>query len=135
MDEALRLESPFQKFHRTVAVDTVLGGVHLPAGAKVLVFLGAANRDPRKWGENADDFDLNRNASGHVAFGMGLHQCVGQPIARLEMEIVLQQLLQRVAPSSRTAAGADPAQRAPRVRVLTGANHGGVALMGTTLHP
>jgi cytochrome P450 len=97
VDEALRLESPFQKFHRTVAVDTVLGGVRLPAGAKVLVFLGAANRDPRKWGENADDFDLNRNASGHVAFGMGLHQCVGQPIARLEMEIVLQQLLQRVA--------------------------------------
>jgi cytochrome P450 len=71
--------------------------VQLPAGAKVLVFLGAANRDPRKWGDNADEFDLDRNASGHVAFGMGLHQCVGQPIARLEMEIVLQQLLQRVA--------------------------------------
>ncbi|MDR7083298.1 cytochrome P450 [Arthrobacter ginsengisoli] len=88
------MESPFQKCHRTVALDTVLGGVHLPA--KVLVFLGAANRDPRKWGDNADDFDLNRNASGHVAFGMGLHQCDGQPTARLEMEIVLQQLLQRV---------------------------------------
>lgn len=97
VDEALRLESPFQKFHRTVAVDTVLGGVHLPAGAKVLVFLGAANRDRRKWGENADEFDIERNASGHVAFGMGLHQCVGQPIARLEMEIVLQQLAERVA--------------------------------------
>lgn len=96
VDEALRLESPFQKFHRTVAVDTVLGGVHLAAGSKVLVFLGAANRDPRKWGDNADEFDLDRNASGHVAFGMGLHQCVGQPIARLEMEIVLQQLLKRV---------------------------------------
>ncbi|MCQ9165921.1 MULTISPECIES: cytochrome P450 [unclassified Arthrobacter] len=97
VDESLRLESPFQKFHRTVAVDTVLGGVHLPAGAKVLVFLGAANRDPRKWGDNADEFDLDRNASGHVAFGMGLHQCVGQPIARLEMEIILQQLAERVA--------------------------------------
>jgi cytochrome P450 len=97
VDEALRVESPFQKFHRTVAVDTELGGVKIPAGAKVLVFIGAANRDPRKWGDNADEFDLDRSASGHVAFGMGLHQCVGQPIARLEMEIILQQLLERVA--------------------------------------
>lgn len=96
VDEALRLESPFQKFHRTVSVDTVLGGVKLEAGTKVLVFLGAANRDPRKWGEDADSFSLDRSSSGHVAFGMGLHQCVGQPIARLEMEIVLQQLLERV---------------------------------------
>jgi len=96
IDEALRLESPFQKFHRTVSVDTELGGVHLPAGTKVLVFLGAANRDPNKWGPDADEFSFDRSSSGHVAFGMGLHQCVGQPIARLEMEIVLQQLLQRV---------------------------------------
>lgn len=97
IDEALRVESPFQKFHRTVAVETELGGVRIPAGAKVLVFVGAANRDPRHWGDNADEFDLDRNASGHMAFGMGLHQCVGQPIARLEMEIILQQLLERVA--------------------------------------
>lgn len=96
IDEALRLESPFQKYHRTVTVDTVLGGVHLPAGAKVLVFIGAANRDPRRWGDDADEFKLDRNSSGHLAFGMGLHQCVGQPIARLEIEIVLQQLLERV---------------------------------------
>lgn len=96
IDEALRLESPFQKFHRTVSVDTELGGVHLPAGTKVLVFLGAANRDPNKWGPDADKFSFDRSSSGHVAFGMGLHQCVGQPIARLEMEIVLQQLLERV---------------------------------------
>ncbi|NKX52633.1 cytochrome P450, partial [Arthrobacter deserti] len=83
--------------HRTVAMDTVLGGVKISAGAKVLVFIGAANRDPRKWGDNADEFDLDRSASGHLAFGMGLHQCVGQPIARLEMEIILQQLLEREA--------------------------------------
>ncbi|MFB0833662.1 cytochrome P450 [Arthrobacter halodurans] len=97
VDEALRLESPFQKFHRTVAVDTTLGGVRIPAGSKVLVFIGAANRDPRKWGDDADTFSFERSSSGHVAFGMGLHQCVGQPIARLEMEIVLQELLRRVA--------------------------------------
>lgn len=97
VDEALRLESPFQKFHRTTSVDTTLGGVRIPAGSKVLVFIGAANRDPRKWGDDADDFSFERSSSGHVAFGMGLHQCVGQPIARLEMEIVLQELLARIA--------------------------------------
>lgn len=96
IDESMRLESPFQKFHRTVTVDTVLGGVHIPAGSKVLLFIGAANRDPRRWGDDADEFRLDRNSSGHLAFGMGLHQCVGQPIARLEIEIVLQQLLERV---------------------------------------
>lgn len=95
IDEALRLESPFQKFHRTVATDTVLGNVHIPAGAKVLVFIGAANRDPQKWGDDAAEFSLDRSSSGHVAFGMGLHQCVGQPIARLEMEIVLQEMLKK----------------------------------------
>ncbi|MFJ2561928.1 MULTISPECIES: cytochrome P450 [unclassified Streptomyces] len=96
VDEALRLESPFQKFHRTTTAPGVLGGVHIPAGAKVLLFIGAANRDPRKWGANADTYDLDRQASGHVAFGMGLHQCVGQPIARLEIELVLKALAARV---------------------------------------
>ena len=60
------------------------------------MFLGAANRDPEKWGPDATKFSLDRTSSGHVAFGMGLHQCVGQPIARLEMEIVLQQMLEHV---------------------------------------
>lgn len=96
IDESLRFESPFQKFHRTVSADTVLGGVRLPKDAKVLLFLGAANRDPRKWGDDADTFDLDRNASGHVGFGMGLHQCIGQPIARVEIETLLQSLLERV---------------------------------------
>lgn len=96
IDESLRLESPFQKYHRTLNSDAVLGGVSLPKGAKVLLFLGAANRDPRKWGDDADSFDLDRNASGHVGFGMGLHQCIGQPIARVEMEVLLQALLEKV---------------------------------------
>lgn len=96
VDEALRVESPFQKFHRTTTADTELGGVPIPVGAKVLLLLGAANRDPRRW-DDAAEFDLERNAAGHVAFGMGLHQCIGQPIARLEIELVLQALLSRVA--------------------------------------
>ena len=96
VDEALRVESPFQMFHRTTTVDTELGGVQIPADSKILLFMGAANRDPRHWGEDADVFDLDRNASGHVAFGMGLHQCVGQPIARTEIELMLQALAKRV---------------------------------------
>lgn len=96
VDEALRVESPFQMFHRTSTVDTEIGGVRIPADSKILLFMGAANRDPRKWGEDADAFDLERNASGHVAFGMGLHQCVGQPIARAEIELMLQALIKRV---------------------------------------
>ncbi|WP_413249523.1 cytochrome P450 [Sinomonas flava] len=97
VDEALRLESPFQMFHRTATVDSELAGVHIPADSKILLFLGAANRDPRRWGDTASDFDLDRNATGHVAFGMGLHQCIGQPIARLEIELVLKALVARAA--------------------------------------
>ncbi|RCW39660.1 hypothetical protein DFQ14_11536 [Halopolyspora algeriensis] len=96
VDEALRLESPFQKFHRTTTAAGTLGGVDIPAEEKILLFTGAANRDPRQWPDNADVYDIERQASGHVAFGMGLHQCVGQPIARLEMELVLKALATRV---------------------------------------
>jgi cytochrome P450 len=96
VDEALRVESPFQMFHRTSTADAEFEGVRIPADSKILLFLGAANRDPRKWGDNAEVFDLDRSAAGHVAFGMGLHQCVGQPIARLEIELVLKALASRV---------------------------------------
>ncbi|MCI2422640.1 cytochrome P450 [Saccharopolyspora sp. K220] len=58
------------------------------------MFLGAANRDPRKWAD-PDSFDLSRDPSGHVGFGMGLHQCVGQHVARLEAEALLTALANR----------------------------------------
>ncbi|WP_326834111.1 cytochrome P450 [Amycolatopsis rhabdoformis] len=96
-DEALRWESPIQNFFRTTSADTEVGGVPVPAGAKVQLSLGSANRDPRHWGADAEVFDLDRSASGHVGFGMGVHQCVGQPIARLEAELVLTALARRVA--------------------------------------
>ena len=92
----MRLESPVQTFFRTTTVETVVSGTAIPPGQKVLMFLGAANRDPRRW-EDPDRFDLSRDPSGHVAFGMGLHQCVGQHIARLEATAVLGALLDRVA--------------------------------------
>ncbi|HEX5859149.1 MAG TPA: cytochrome P450 [Microbacterium sp.] len=95
-EEAVRLESPVQTFFRTTTVETVVSGTPIPPGRKVLMFLGAANRDHRRW-EDPDRFDLSRDPSGHVAFGMGLHQCVGQHIARLEATAVLGALLDRVA--------------------------------------
>ena len=95
-DEALRYESPVQTFFRTTTREVEIGGVRVPEGQKVLLFLGAANRDPRKWGSDAGVFDIARNAGGNVAFGMGIHQCVGQPIARLEVEVVLTALAQRI---------------------------------------
>jgi 4-methoxybenzoate monooxygenase (O-demethylating) len=95
-EEVLRFESPVQTFFRTTTRPIVVAGTRLDQGQKVLLFLGAANRDPRKW-ENADRFDVTRKATGHVAFGTGIHGCVGQAMARLEGDIVLTTLAKRVA--------------------------------------
>ncbi|MBV6761606.1 cytochrome P450 [Rhodococcus opacus] len=94
-DEAVRWESPVQTFFRTATNDTEIGGTVIPDGRKILMFLGAANRDPRRW-DNPDVFDLGRNPSGHVGYGMGIHQCVGQHVARLESEALLTALASRV---------------------------------------
>lgn len=94
-DEAVRWESPVQTFFRTATTDIEIGGTVIPDGKKILMFLGAANRDPRQWSD-PDSFDLSRDPSGHVGFGMGLHQCVGQHVARLEAEALLTALAKRV---------------------------------------
>ena len=94
-DEAVRWESPVQTFFRTANRDVRLGDVVVPDGRKVLMFLAAANRDPRRWAD-PDRFDLSRDPSGHVGFGMGIHQCAGQHVARLEAEAVLTALAKRV---------------------------------------
>lgn len=93
-DEAVRWESPVQTFFRTATRDITIGDITVPDGKKILMFLGAANRDPRRW-TKPDQFDLRRNPSGHVGFGMGIHQCIGQHVARLEAEALLVALTQR----------------------------------------
>ena len=93
-DEAIRWESPVQTFFRTATRDIAVGDHTVPDGKKILMFLGAANRDPRRW-TDPDNFDLRRNPSGHVGFGMGIHQCVGQHVARLEAEALLVALTRR----------------------------------------
>ncbi|OYW88638.1 MAG: cytochrome [Sphingobium sp. 32-64-5] len=95
-EEALRWDSTVQTFFRTTGAPVELGGVALPEGAKILLFLAAANRDPRRWDE-PDRFDIRRHASGHVGFGFGIHQCLGQMVARLEAEAMLDALVPRVA--------------------------------------
>jgi 4-methoxybenzoate monooxygenase (O-demethylating) len=87
-EEALRLQSPVQTFFRTTTREAALGGATIPESSKVLMLLGAANRDPRKW-PNPDRYDILRATSGHVAFGGGVHMCVGQLLARLEGETLL----------------------------------------------
>lgn len=94
-EEAIRWESSVQTFFRTTTREVEIAGARIPEGEKVLLFLGAANRDPRRW-KDPDRFDIRRNANGHVGFGMGVHRCVGQTVARLEGEIVLTALARRV---------------------------------------
>lgn len=85
-----------QTFFRTTSRVVEVDAETIPQGAKVLLFLAAANRDPRKW-DDPDSFDISRNAGGHVGFGFVIHQCLGQTVARLEMEAVLASLVDEVA--------------------------------------
>ena len=94
-EEVMRFESPFQTFFRTATRDVEVGGVKIRKDQKVLVSLGSANRDPRQWGTDADRFDIRRKTLGHVGFGFGIHGCVGQMIARLEVEAVLGAIARR----------------------------------------
>jgi len=94
-EEAVRFESPVQTFFRTTTRPVRIGDVDVDEGEKILMFLGAANRDPRQW-ERPDEFDIKRRISGHVGFGNGIHACVGQALARLEGECVLTALAARV---------------------------------------
>jgi 4-methoxybenzoate monooxygenase (O-demethylating) len=83
------------------------GGVTIGAGEKVLLFLAAANRDPRRW-DQPDRFDLRRRANGHVAFGFGVHACVGAAMARLEGEVLLAALARQ---ASQLALAGPPRRR------------------------
>lgn len=95
VEESLRWGGTVQTFFRTTSRDVSIGGHIIAEGQKVLLFLAAANRDPRKW-EDADRFEITRVASGHVGFGFGIHQCLGQMVARMEAEAVTNALLANV---------------------------------------
>lgn len=96
LEEVMRYETTFQSFYRTTTQETELAGVRIGANEKVWVGIGSANRDPRRW-DDPTKFDITRRAAGNLAFGTGVHGCVGQMIARMEGEIVLKTLAEHVA--------------------------------------
>ena len=125
-EEAVRFESPVQTFFRTTTREVEIGGIAIGEGEKVLMFLGAANRDPRRW-ENPDSYDITRRTSGHVGYGSGIHMCVGQLVARLEGEVMLAALARKVAIDRDHGTGEAPLQQhAARARKPAGHNHAGL---------
>jgi cytochrome P450 len=96
VEEALRVDAPVQVLHRVTTVPVTIGGVVLPAGAKVMVPFGAANHDDAVFAD-PDAFDLTRDrAARHLAFSKGVHYCLGAPLARLEGRVALEVLVERL---------------------------------------
>jgi len=96
IEEVLRYRSPVQSMFRTAAADVVLGEQTIPRGASVIAWIGAANRDAAQF-PDPDRFDIDRQPNRHIAFGYGIHYCLGAPLARLETQIALRALLERFA--------------------------------------
>jgi cytochrome P450 len=97
IEESLRFESPTQWSGRTTPQDTELAGVKIPAGSRVYLNWGSANRDTAKFTHKPDEFDQERpHPSGQLAFGYGPHFCVGSPLARMEMRITLEVFVARL---------------------------------------
>ncbi|MEV0107861.1 cytochrome P450 [Nocardia sp. NPDC050799] len=106
VEEVLRLESPFRGHYRHVVADTTLGGVELPAGSHLYLLWGSANRDPAVF-DRPGEILLERRR-GHLAFGRGIHFCVGAAPARMEARAAIGMLLRRTrdsAPSTPRRAG------------------------------
>ena len=102
VDEALRVESPVQGLFRMATVDTEVGGVPIPAGSRLMLMYASANRDESEFADSAR-FDVCRaNADGHLAFGRGVHFCLGSALARMEGMIAFETLLDRL-PNMRLA--------------------------------
>jgi cytochrome P450 len=95
VEETARWGSPVQWVTRTATTDYRVEDVVIPRGAKTLVFYASANRDPAKFGD-PDRFDIHRNTTGHLAFGHGLHFCLGAHLARLEAVTAIDCLLDEV---------------------------------------
>ncbi|MEU4577752.1 cytochrome P450 [Nonomuraea sp. NPDC023979] len=100
IEESLRYLTPFAALGRATTREVELGGVKIPADQLVMAWLGSANRDPRQF-PDPDMFDPGRDPNPHLAFGRGIHFCLGAPLARLEGRVALNILLDRL-PSLRT---------------------------------
>jgi len=105
VEEMLRISAPVFAWKRRLKRVAVVGGVELPEGTNLLLLLGSANRDEHVF-PDPDRIDLDReNASRHLSFGLGIHFCLGAPLARLEATIVLEELTRRLGPGVRLVDG------------------------------
>ena len=96
VEEFLRYDAPLQLVFRLAAEDTEVAGTPVPAGSRLALLLGSANRDPEQF-ERPDELDFTRADNRHVAFGRGIHHCLGARLARLEARVVVEVLLERFA--------------------------------------
>lgn len=95
VDEFLRLTSPVQGLARTVTRDVTIGDTTMPAGRRVLLLYGSANRDERQFGSDAGELDIRRNPRNILTFGHGAHHCLGAAAARMQSRVALTELLTR----------------------------------------
>lgn len=95
IEEVLRFRSPVQSMYRVAADDAVLAGTSIPAGSRLVAWIGSANRDERQF-PDPDTFSIERHPNRHLAFGQGIHFCLGAPLARLEARVALSAVLERL---------------------------------------
>jgi cytochrome P450 len=118
VEEAIRWESPLLITTRRCVRDTEVAGVEIPDGANVIAHLGSANHDETKW-DNAEEFDIHRAPQPQIAFGVGPHMCIGMHLARLELKVAVNRLLDRLPGLRLDPAGDDPHIHGERFRSPT----------------
>jgi len=91
IEEVLRYDSPVQMVFRRTTANTAIGGTSIPAGSPVFVLIGSANHDDQQF-PDPERFDLDRDTTGHLAFGFATHYCLGAELARLEARVALEEL-------------------------------------------
>ena len=92
IEEQLRYSSPVQNLYRTARADYPVDDVTIPAGARMLLSFGGANRDPWAF-DDPDVYRVDRNSGQHIAFGFGAHLCLGAQLTRMEAQVVLRELV------------------------------------------